>query len=60
VAISDKLLVGHAAAANLFIASCWLLVSIVSGLYVVFVTATQGIRENLHYRSLRLQHSLSW
>jgi hypothetical protein len=50
VAASDKLLVGHATAANLFIASCWLLVSIVSGLYVVFVAATRGIRENLHHR----------
>jgi hypothetical protein len=51
VAASDKLLVGHAAAANLFIASCWLLVSIISGLYVVFVAATRGIRENLHHRT---------
>jgi hypothetical protein len=50
VATSDKLLVGHGAAANLFIASCWLLVSVVSGLYVVFVAATRGIRENLHHR----------
>jgi hypothetical protein len=50
VAASDKLLVGHAAAANLFIASCWLLVSIISGLYVVFVAATRGIRQNLHNR----------
>jgi hypothetical protein len=50
VATSDKLLVGHTAAANLFIASCWLLVSIISGLYVVFVAATRGIRENLHHR----------
>jgi hypothetical protein len=50
VATSDKLLVGHAAAANLFIASCSLLASIISGLYVVFVAATRGIRENLHRR----------
>jgi undecaprenyl pyrophosphate phosphatase UppP len=28
VATSDRLLVGHAAAANLFIASCWLLLSV--------------------------------
>jgi hypothetical protein len=50
VATSDKLLVGHAAAANLLIASWWLLASIISGLYVVFVAATRGIRENLHHR----------
>jgi hypothetical protein len=50
VATSDKLLVGHTAAANLFLASCWLLASIISGLYVVFVAATRGISQNLHHR----------
>jgi hypothetical protein len=50
LATSDKLLVGHTAAANLFIASWWLLASIISGLYVVFVAATRGIHENLHHR----------
>ena len=50
VATSDRLLVGHTAAANLFLASCWLLASIIGGLYVVFVAATRGISENLHHR----------
>lgn len=50
VATSDKLLVGPAAAADLFIASFWLLLSIIGGLYIVYVAATRGIRQNLHNR----------